>query len=152
MDEDQGEGVVETSANPMRLALSRMNQAPRCGARTRSGSPCRQPAVRGRTHCRMHGARAGAPEGPRNGAWRHGGRSSQVLATRAMERLLLRMAGRRWKPASASACASLNEAATRNRLTDVLERMVSGLSKAHQLEQLLPWDWKAEQLAAAVGA
>jgi hypothetical protein len=28
----------------------------------------------------------------RNGNWRHGGRSSQVLATRAMERLLLRMA------------------------------------------------------------
>jgi hypothetical protein len=35
---------------------------------------------------------AGAPEGPRNGAWRHGGRSSKVLAMRAMERLLLRMA------------------------------------------------------------
>jgi hypothetical protein len=22
--------------------------------------------------CRMHGARGGAPEGPQNGAWRHG--------------------------------------------------------------------------------
>jgi hypothetical protein len=46
----------------------------------------------------------------------------------------------------------LNEAATRNRLTDVLERMVSGQSEAHELEQLLPWAWKAERLAAAVGA
>ena len=37
-------------------------------------------------------------------------------------------------------------------LTDVLERMVSGRTKAHELERLLPWDWKAERLAAAVHA
>jgi hypothetical protein len=30
-------------------------------------------------------------------------------------------------------------------LTDVLERMVSGRIKPHELEQLLPWAWKAEQ-------
>jgi transposase len=36
-------------------------------------------------------------------------------------------------------------------LTDVLERMVSGRTKAHELERLLPWAWKAERLAAAVG-
>ncbi len=35
-------------------------------------------------------------------------------------------------------------------LTDVLERMVSGRIKAHELERLLPWAWKAERLAAAV--
>ena len=35
-------------------------------------------------------------------------------------------------------------------LTDVLERMVSGRTKAHELERLLPWAWKAERLAAAV--
>ena len=34
-------------------------------------------------------------------------------------------------------------------LTDVLERMVSGRTKAHELERLLPWAWKAERLAAA---
>jgi transposase len=34
-------------------------------------------------------------------------------------------------------------------LTDVLERMVSGRTKAHELERLLPWVWKAERLAAA---
>jgi hypothetical protein len=28
--------------------------------------------------------------------------------------------------------------------------MVSGRTKAHKLERLLPWAWKAEQLAAAV--
>jgi transposase len=37
-------------------------------------------------------------------------------------------------------------------LTDVLERMVSGQTKAHELERLLPWTWKAQQLAATVDA
>ena len=37
-------------------------------------------------------------------------------------------------------------------LTDVLERMVSGRTKAHELERLLPWAWKAGRLAAAVHA
>ena len=33
-------------------------------------------------------------------------------------------------------------------LTDVLERMVSGRTKARELERLLPWAWQAERLAA----
>jgi hypothetical protein len=37
-------------------------------------------------------------------------------------------------------------------LTDALERMVSGRTKAHKLGRLLPWNGKAEQLAAAVHA
>ncbi len=44
----------------------------RCGARTRQGGSCRKPALRGRTRCQLHGGRAGAPSGPRNGAWKHG--------------------------------------------------------------------------------
>jgi hypothetical protein len=71
-----------------------MHLSPRCSARSkRDGQPCRQPAT-SKGRCRMHGGAkgSGAPEGPRNGAWRHGGRSSQVLAIRVMERLLLRMA------------------------------------------------------------
>jgi hypothetical protein len=32
-------------------------------------------------------------------------------------------------------------------LTDVLERVVSGRTKAHELERLLPWTWEAERLA-----
>ena len=39
----------------------------------------------------MHGAYAGAPEGPRNGAWRHGGRSHEARLRRQEMRLLLRM-------------------------------------------------------------
>jgi transposase len=37
-------------------------------------------------------------------------------------------------------------------LTDVLKRMVSGRTKAHELERLLAWNWKAERLTAAVDA
>jgi hypothetical protein len=37
-------------------------------------------------------------------------------------------------------------------LTDVLERMVSGRTKAHELGRLLPWTWKAKRLAAAIHA
>ena len=40
----------------------------RCGARTRSGDPCRLPPVTGRRRCRMHGGAtgSGAPRGNRN--------------------------------------------------------------------------------------
>ena len=34
--------------------LANLAKAPRCGARTRMGSPCRQAAVKERTRCRMH--------------------------------------------------------------------------------------------------
>ena len=37
-------------------------------------------------------------------------------------------------------------------LTDVLERMVWRRIKARKLEQLIPWSWKPEQLAAVVDA
>ena len=48
--------------------------------------------------------------------------------------------------------ARLNGAEPQAWLTDALERMVSGRTKAHELERLLPWAWKAERLAAAVDA
>lgn len=56
--------------------------APRCGARTRSGAPCRSPAVGGRRRCRMHGGArgSGAPRGNRH-AWKHGLRSAAYRDT-----------------------------------------------------------------------
>jgi transposase len=36
-------------------------------------------------------------------------------------------------------------------LTDVLERIVSGCTKAHGLESLLPWNWKPQGAKAAAG-
>ncbi|WP_425544816.1 HGGxSTG domain-containing protein [Erythrobacter ramosus] len=40
----------------------------RCGAKTRSGTPCRSPAVREKERCRMHGGAkgSGAPIGNQN--------------------------------------------------------------------------------------
>jgi hypothetical protein len=52
--------------------------------------------------------------------------------------------------ASLVATAKLNGVEPSAWLTDVLERMVSGRTKAHELERLLPWAWKAERLEAAV--
>jgi transposase len=52
--------------------------------------------------------------------------------------------------ASLVATAKLNGVEPLAWLTDVLERMVSGGTKAHELDRLLPWAWQAERLAAAV--
>jgi hypothetical protein len=52
--------------------------------------------------------------------------------------------------ASLVATAKLNGVEPLAWLTDVLERMVSGRIKTHELERLLPWAWKAEQLEAAI--
>src|SRR5215211_6360728 len=51
--------------------------------------------------------------------------------------------------ASLVATAKLNGVEPQAWLTDVLERMVSGRTQAHELEQLLPWAWQAERLAGA---
>src|SRR3954447_22594422 len=48
--------------------------------------------------------------------------------------------------ASLVATAKLNGVEPLAWLTDVLERVVSGRTKAHELERLLPWSWKAERL------
>jgi hypothetical protein len=77
--------------DPMRPALSRMDRAPRCGAKTRAGSPCRSPAVGGKRRCRMHGGAKGSGGQPGNrNAWRHGARSACALALRRRVRELLR--------------------------------------------------------------
>jgi uncharacterized protein YjcR len=58
-----------------------MQLAKRCGARTRSGEPCRSPAMtNGR--CRMHGGPStGAPKGNKN-ALRHGHYSAEAITRR----------------------------------------------------------------------
>jgi len=67
-----------------------MLASPRCGARTRSGGPCRSPAVHGKKRCRMHGGAAGsgAPRGNRN-ARKHGLFTSAAIAERRQMRALL---------------------------------------------------------------
>ena len=46
---------------------------------------------------------------------------------------------------TAAATAKFNSVEPLAWLTDVLERMVSGRTKAHELERLLPWNWRAER-------
>ena len=90
----EGVGVTaETSIDLMHQRLSRMNRAPRCGARSkRTGRPCRSPAT-AKGKCRMHGGAkgSGGPEGARNGRWVHGQRSGEMLVMRRLERQLLLM-------------------------------------------------------------
>jgi hypothetical protein len=79
---------LKSSGNPVQAVPSWRQRlmlawsSPRCGARTRSGNPCRSPAMpNGR--CRMHGgASPGAPRGERNGMWRHGLRSAEAIERR----------------------------------------------------------------------
>jgi hypothetical protein len=68
----------------------------RCGARTRKGTPCSCPAVRGKQRCRMHG---GLSTGPRTAAglarskrahWKHGRFSAEARQETAHFRELLR--------------------------------------------------------------
>ncbi len=68
----------------MSKATEAMRAAPRCGAHTRSGHPCKGPAVGGRGRCRMHhgGKAKGAPLLNLN-AWKHGHYSRAMRTTRA---------------------------------------------------------------------
>lgn len=63
----------------------------RCGAKTRGGTPCRSPAVRGKRRCRMHGGAAGsgAPTGNRN-ALKHGVTTKAAIQQRRQIRTLIR--------------------------------------------------------------
>lgn len=49
-------------------AIENFKDIPRCGAKTRRGSPCASPCVHGKKRCRMHGGAAGsgAPKGNQN--------------------------------------------------------------------------------------
>jgi len=55
------------------MLLKNIRGAPRCGAQTRAGTPCRCPAIRGRARCRLHGGLSpGAPKGSGNGNFKDG--------------------------------------------------------------------------------
>ena len=71
--------------NPMQLPK---HDSPKCGARTRCGTPCQSRAMlNGR--CRMHGGKSpGAPKGNRN-AWKHGHYTAEVIVMRKLVRQLL---------------------------------------------------------------
>ena len=81
----------ETAINPMHRKPLPMQTSPRCQARSkRTGLPCRNPAVRGKRVCRMHGAHGGAPAGECNGRYRHGRYTREAITRRAYVQALLR--------------------------------------------------------------
>jgi uncharacterized protein YjcR len=70
-----------------------MLSSQRCMARTRSGKPCRSPAVSGKGRCRMHGGASGsgAPRHNKN-ALKHGRYTREAIKERQQLRDLLRQA------------------------------------------------------------
>ncbi len=72
--------------------LANMGKAPRCGAKTRAGHPCRQAAVRGRARCRMHGGAkgSGGPCGDRNGNFKQGLWTCESIEMRKATRAKIR--------------------------------------------------------------
>src|SRR5215207_8763473 len=81
---------AESAINPMHWS---MHQAPRCTARSkRTGQPCRAPAVSGWRVCRMHGAGGGAPKGKRNGRYRTGLFTAEMIEARQQVRALVTLA------------------------------------------------------------
>ena len=69
-----GRGRLNNGNRPGDLAA-----VPRCGARTRAGHPCRQPAM-ANGRCRLHG---GKSTGPRTARLVHGARAADLLALRS---------------------------------------------------------------------
>jgi hypothetical protein len=66
-------------------------KARQCGARTKSGKPCRSPATK-KGRCRLHGGASGSggPPGERNGQYRHGERTKTAIAERQKLSALLK--------------------------------------------------------------
>ena len=62
-----------------------------CGAKTRSGLPCKTPPVRGKKRCRMHGGAfgSGAPKGNQN-ARKHGLFTRQAIEERKATNRMIR--------------------------------------------------------------
>src|SRR4030088_3280092 len=76
---------TKIDGQPMRLSeKATVSQDSCCGAKTRSGAPCKSSPVTGRRRCRMHGGAdgSGAPRGSRNGNFKHGRFTEEVQTTR----------------------------------------------------------------------
>ena len=80
---------MKSDANPMQRA----HMSPRCTAHSkRSGTLCKNPAVRGWVVCRMHGAGGGQPSGAENSQWVHGLRGGKYTKVRKLIAELSRVA------------------------------------------------------------
>lgn len=70
-------------------------KAPRCGAKTRKGTPCKSPAMKN-GRCRMHGGKSTGPKTPegieriRQAHLKHGRYTKEAIASRKEFNTLLR--------------------------------------------------------------
>ncbi|WP_374581452.1 HGGxSTG domain-containing protein [Sphingomonas sp. J344] len=81
---------MEKSPNNPKQRSQTLLSAPRCLAKTRRGTACQSPAVKGRRRCRMHGGTdPGAPRGNQN-ALKHGMKTARAIEERRQLRQLLR--------------------------------------------------------------
>ena len=95
---------ARTRSGPLRSGNPRgdPSKAPRCGAKTRRGTPCQSPAMpNGR--CRMHGGPSTGPRTPkgrersRKANWKHGRYARKYLAEEAYYRALISWFGAKHK-------------------------------------------------------
>ena len=77
----------EVRATSWRIALQAAREVPRCGARTRNGTPCHNAAM-ANGRCRLHGGKSTGPRTPeglersRRANWKHGHPSAEAIAQR----------------------------------------------------------------------
>ena len=72
--------------------LANIRAAPRCGAKTRRGTNCQCPAIRGRSRCRIHGGLSpGAPRGGQNGNFKDGFWTCEAVEVRRWMRDMLQL-------------------------------------------------------------
>ncbi|WP_368860893.1 HGGxSTG domain-containing protein [Desulforhabdus sp. TSK] len=86
---DQARVPGESKTEPAEL-LWTFQKAKKCGAKTRSGGNCKNPAMKN-GRCRLHGGKStGAPKGNKN-AFKHGRYSREAIEARQFVRELIRM-------------------------------------------------------------
>jgi hypothetical protein len=84
--------VVNPMNQDLTTRLNNMRGAPRCGAKTRGGTACRCPAVRGRARCRIHGGVSpGAPRGEENGNFKNGYWTAEAVEERQWTKEMLQL-------------------------------------------------------------
>ena len=93
-------GMKKSEVNLMNQGIERrlnnLHRAPRCGAKTRAGTACQCPVMRGRKRCRLHGGLSpGAPRGQRNGNFKDGHWTAEAIEERRWLRSLVKQFGTR---------------------------------------------------------
>jgi Family of unknown function (DUF5681) len=89
-------GSKKIKDNPMsqdtEARLRNLRRAPRCAARTRTGTACQRPALHGRRRCRLHGGLSpGAPRGHKNGNYKNGNWTADAIEERRWLRSLVQL-------------------------------------------------------------